>query len=45
MPIPQTLQEALSDLKWRDAMHEQMRALHKNNIWEFIELPNEKKAV
>lgn len=45
IPIPQNLQEALSDPKWREAMHKQMRAVNKNNTWEFIELPNEKKTI
>jgi hypothetical protein len=43
--IPQNLQEAISDPKWREAMQEEMRALHKNNTWELVELPSGKKAV
>jgi hypothetical protein len=44
--VPRNLQEALSDPpKWRTAMQEEMKALHKNETWDLVKLPNEKKAV
>jgi hypothetical protein len=43
--VPRNLQEALSDPKWRTAMHEEMEALHKNKTWDLVKLPNGKKVV
>jgi len=43
--VPRNLQEALSDPKWRIAMHEEMEALHKNKTWDLVKLPNGKKVV
>jgi hypothetical protein len=43
--VPRNLQEALSDPKWRTAMHEEMEALHKNKTWDLVKLPNGKKFV
>jgi len=43
--IPQNLQEAISDPKWREATQEEMRALHKNNTWELVELPSGTRIV
>ena len=45
MSIPQTFQEALGDPKWKEAMQEEMRALKKNDTWDFVDLPNGKRAV
>jgi hypothetical protein len=28
---------------WREAMKEEMKALYKNNTWEFVKLPNGKR--
>jgi hypothetical protein len=33
VPIPQNLQEAISDPKCKEEMQDEMRALHKNNTW------------
>jgi hypothetical protein len=38
-------QEALNDPKWRIAMQEEMKALHKNKTWDLVNLPNGKKVV
>ncbi|KAL0410895.1 UNVERIFIED_CONTAM: Retrovirus-related Pol polyprotein from transposon RE1 [Sesamum latifolium] len=43
--IPRTLQEALKDKNWIDAMREEMHALEKNKTWEIVSLPDEKKSV
>ncbi|CAL8175713.1 unnamed protein product [Prunus armeniaca] len=43
--IPQTLQDALDNPKWKEAMYEELRALRKNSTWELVELPRGKKVV
>jgi hypothetical protein len=43
--IPKNLQKALSDPKWKDAMQVEIKALHKNNTYGLVELPNGKKVV
>jgi len=43
--VPRKLQQILSDPKWRTAMQEEMKALHKNQTWDLVKLPNEKKVV
>jgi hypothetical protein len=43
--VPRNLQEALNDPKWRTAMHEEIKALHKNKTWDLVKLPNGKKVV
>jgi len=45
IPIPKTLHEALSNEKWKTAMREEMNALERNQTWEIVELPKEKKPV
>jgi hypothetical protein len=45
LSIPRNLQEALNDPKWRIAMQEEMKALHKNKTWDLVNLPNGKKVV
>jgi hypothetical protein len=42
--VPRNLQEALSDPKWKTAMQEEMKALHKNKTWDLVKLPNENKV-
>lgn len=37
--------EALSDSKWKKAMHKEMGALQKNDTWELMPLPNRKKKL
>jgi len=43
--IPEDWKEAKQDPKWREAMSEELRALEKNKTWEFVKLPEGKKAV
>ncbi|GJR43670.1 retrovirus-related pol polyprotein from transposon TNT 1-94 [Tanacetum coccineum] len=45
---PSTLQEALNNPDasfWKEAMQEEIQALHKNKTWEFVPLPGGKKPI
>lgn len=43
--IPSSVEEALSDPKWMQAMQEELEALKKNNTWKLVPLPEGKKLV
>ena len=43
--IPNNMQEALADSRWKAAMNEEMKSLQKNNTWELVDLPLGKKPV
>jgi hypothetical protein len=43
--IPNTVQEALVDSCWKDAMNEELRSLKKNTTWEITDLLVGKKFV
>ena len=43
--IPNSVQEALTDPRWKTAMNEEMKSLQKNETWELIECPPGKKSV
>jgi hypothetical protein len=43
--IPNSVQEALADLRWRAAMNEEMKSLQKNKTWELVDRALGKKAV
>lgn len=43
--VPNKLQDALKDPKWKKAMIEEMEALRKNSTWELVKLPEGKKPV
>ncbi|RVW45031.1 Retrovirus-related Pol polyprotein from transposon TNT 1-94 [Vitis vinifera] len=43
--IPNTVSEALTKRKWKDAMREEMSALEKNKTWEIVERPKGKNIV
>ncbi|KAL2320148.1 hypothetical protein Fmac_029117 [Flemingia macrophylla] len=43
--IPTSIQEALKDENWVRAMNEEMGALERNETWEIVERPKDKKAV
>ena len=45
IPIPKNAHEALKDVRWKEAMDEEMRALLQNNTWEIVTLPTGKKPV
>ena len=41
--IPNSVQEALADLRWKTAMNEEMKSLQKNETWELVDrLPGKK---
>lgn len=43
--VPQTIDEALRDPKWKAAVYDEIKALEKNNTWHISELPAGKKLV
>ena len=43
--IPRTPSEALTSFHWKEAMHEEMKALLQNNTWEIVDLPKGKTPV
>jgi hypothetical protein len=43
--IPNSMQEALADLRWRAAMNEEMKTLQKKKPWELVDRPPGKKPV
>jgi len=43
--IPNNVQEALKDQKWKKAMNDEIEALQKNRTWELVNLPPGKKIV
>ncbi|RVW87268.1 hypothetical protein CK203_037188 [Vitis vinifera] len=43
--IPNSVQEALADPRWKVVMNEEMKSLKKNETWELVECPPGKKPV
>ena len=43
--IPQNIQEAFKNPKWKAAVDEEIQALEKNRTWEITDLPRGKKPV
>ena len=43
--VPNHAQEVLADLKWKHAMNEEMKALHKSGTCELTTLPKGKRTV
>ena len=43
--IPNSVQEALADPRWKAAMNEEMKSLQKNETWELVDCPPWKKPV
>ncbi|MCI30661.1 copia-type polyprotein, partial [Trifolium medium] len=37
--------EALKDKKWKKAMEEELTVIERNQTWEIMELPSDKKAI
>ena len=42
---PQTFHEASSYPLWKQAMKEELDALHKTGTWDLVDLPSEKPAI
>jgi len=42
---PRYYQEAVTDVKWRHAMHEEITTLENNGTWEIVDLPSNKKPI
>jgi hypothetical protein len=43
--VPNSVQEAIKDSRWKNAMYEEMKSLQRNATWEVIDLPAGKKPV
>ena len=43
--IPISIKEALDDQNWRFAVFEKMEALRKNDTWDVVKLPREKRLL
>ena len=43
--IPNNVQEALVESRWKAAMNEEMKSLQKNETWELVDCPPKKKPV
>jgi hypothetical protein len=43
--VPNSVQEAIKDPRWKNAMNEEMKSLQRNATWEVIDLPTGKKHV
>ena len=43
--MPRNIKEVLDDLNRRAAMFEEIEALRKNDTWDVVKLPSEKKVV
>ncbi|WJZ83066.1 hypothetical protein VitviT2T_002777 [Vitis vinifera] len=43
--IPNNVQEALANPRWKATMNEEMKSLQKNETWELVECPPRKKPV
>ena len=42
---PTTFEEAVKKEEWRKAMKEEIKSIEKNETWELMDLPKEKKAI
>ena len=45
LAIPNSMQEALADPRWKTAMNEEIKSLQKNETWKLVECPPRKKPV
>ena len=45
MVVPQNIQEALNDPKWKEAVMEEIKAHIGNHTWDIVEYPKDKKIV
>lgn len=42
--VPATIEQAIQKPEWKEVVVEEMQALRKNNTWEVVDLPKEKKT-
>ncbi|KAK1408324.1 hypothetical protein QVD17_39996 [Tagetes erecta] len=42
---PRSTKEALQDVNWVTAMNKEMEALNRNNTWELVDLPPDRKPI
>lgn len=42
---PVTFEEASSDENWKKAMDDEIRAIEKNDTWELVDLPTNKRPI
>ena len=42
---PTTFDEAVKKEEWRKAMKEEIKSIEKNETWELMDLPKEKKVI
>lgn len=42
---PVNFEEAIHDQKWIKAMQDELQAIEKNQTWELVDLPSQKKAI
>ena len=42
---PISLDQALSNPKWKEAMVEELRSIEKNETWQMVNLPSNKRAI
>ncbi|RVW81474.1 Retrovirus-related Pol polyprotein from transposon RE1 [Vitis vinifera] len=45
LAIPNSVQEALADPRWKAVMNEEIKSLQKNETWELVKCPPRKKSV
>ncbi|CAL8998283.1 unnamed protein product [Prunus brigantina] len=45
LSTPSSVEEALIDPNWKQAMNDEMQALQKNSTWELVPLPSGKRTV
>jgi len=38
-------EEALNDLKWKKDMEEELYMIEKNNTWELVDIPPDRKVI
>ncbi|CAN1132933.1 Retrovirus-related Pol polyprotein from transposon TNT 1-94 [Linum perenne] len=43
--VPKNIQEALQEPKWKQAVIDELQALEKNNTWDIVKLPPDKRTV
>lgn len=45
MPIPNSVQDALTDLEWKNTTIEEIEVFLRNATWEFMSLSKEKRQL